>query len=295
MERWQLAQRQSLPLEAKVVLSQQRIREWHDYWQGDIYVAFSGGKDSTVLLHLVRGMYPGTPAVFVDTGLEYPEVKEFVRATSDVTWLKPGMTFREVIERHGYPVISKEVSYRVYQYHASIRNDKPHITERILRGRSSDGGFKLPEKWKYLLEAPFKINSECCNVMKKRPMKKYEGGSGRRPLIGTLTVDARVREMHYLKHGCNAFDKKQPTSQPLSFWGEEDIWGYLEKYGVPYSSIYRMGWPRTGCIFCCLGVHMEQPPNRFQRMRSTHPKLHAYCMGRLGLREVLEYMGIPWE
>ena len=64
MELWQLQQKQSLPLEAKIAMTQQRIREWYEHWDGEVYVSFSGGKDSTVLLHIVRQMYPDVPAVF---------------------------------------------------------------------------------------------------------------------------------------------------------------------------------------------------------------------------------------
>lgn len=71
---YDLAQMQSLPLEQKVIMSQRRIQEWYDYWDGQVYVSFSGGKDSTVLLDIVRKMYPDVPAVFVNTGLEYPEI-----------------------------------------------------------------------------------------------------------------------------------------------------------------------------------------------------------------------------
>ena len=72
--------RQGLPLEAKLAMTKLRIREWVDNYGVDgVYVAFSGGKDSTVLLHLVREMYPDVPAVFSDTGLEFPEIREFVK------------------------------------------------------------------------------------------------------------------------------------------------------------------------------------------------------------------------
>lgn len=92
----------ALPLEAKIVKTQLRIREWYEHWDGNVYVSFSGGKDSTVLLHIARGLYPEIPAVFSDTGLEFPEIREFVRATPNVTWVRPDMTFRKVIEKHGY-------------------------------------------------------------------------------------------------------------------------------------------------------------------------------------------------
>lgn len=79
MKLYELRQKQSLPLESKIEMSLRRIKEWYSENQGAVYVAFSGGKDSTVLLHLVRSLYPEVPAVFVDTGLEYPEIREFVQ------------------------------------------------------------------------------------------------------------------------------------------------------------------------------------------------------------------------
>lgn len=103
---------QALPLDLKVARTKQRIREWVDYWGKDhVYVSFSGGKDSTVLLHIVREMYGDEiPAVFVNTGLEYPEIQRAVRSYPNVVVLTPEMNFREVLSRYGYPVISKEVS-----------------------------------------------------------------------------------------------------------------------------------------------------------------------------------------
>lgn len=111
----ELKQLQALPLEVKIAKTKQRLREWVDYWGLDgVYVSFSGGKDSTVLLTIAREMYPDIKAVFIDTGLEYPEIRDFVRTWDNVDWLKPKMTFREVIAKYGYPFISKEVSECVF-------------------------------------------------------------------------------------------------------------------------------------------------------------------------------------
>lgn len=110
-----LYQMQSLPLSAKIRMTEYRIRQWVDkYGAEGVYVSFSGGKDSTVLLDIARRLFPRIKAVFVDTGLEYPEIREFVKGFDNVDWLKPKLTFRQVIEKYGYPFISKEVSECVY-------------------------------------------------------------------------------------------------------------------------------------------------------------------------------------
>lgn len=112
---WELQSMQAAPLSVKIALTKDRIREWvNQYGEDGVYVSFSGGKDSTVLLTIAREMYPDIKAVFVDTGLEYPEIRDFVRTWDNVEWLKPKLTFKQVIEKYGYPFISKEVSERVY-------------------------------------------------------------------------------------------------------------------------------------------------------------------------------------
>lgn len=70
---------QSWSLQRKIQVTQTRIIEWYQKNNGKVYVSFSGGKDSTVLLDLARRIYPDIPAVFIDTGLEYPELREKAR------------------------------------------------------------------------------------------------------------------------------------------------------------------------------------------------------------------------
>lgn len=291
MEKWQLAQRQGLPLDIKVRLSQQRIKDWYGYYNGQVYISFSGGKDSTVLLHLVRELYPKVPAVFVDTGLEYPEIRGFVKSIQNVVWLKPKTTFKEVIEKYGYPVVSKENAQKIDE----IRNTKSSILRDIRLYGDTKGNGKLPEKWKTLIDAPFKISNKCCNIMKKSPIKSYENRTGRKPFVGTMAEESALRTISYLAHGCNSFDTKSPRSTPMGFWKEQDVWEYIKKYNLSYSHIYDMGYERTGCMFCMFGVHLEKGENRFQRMKKTHPKIYDYCMNNLGLKQILQYMHIEYK
>ena len=73
-----VSQRQALTLEQKEILSLRRISDFCLYNDYKVYVAFSGGIDSTVLLHLVRRFDNSIEGVFSNTGLEYPETLEFV-------------------------------------------------------------------------------------------------------------------------------------------------------------------------------------------------------------------------
>lgn len=323
-----LRQKQSLPLEGKVILAQQRIREWYDHWDGQVYISFSGGKDSTVLMHLVKDMYPDVPAVFVDTGLEYPEVRKFATERADVV-LRPAMRFDQVIKTYGYPVVSKEVANCVYGARHGGGSGKwkstrlARLNGELLDARGNKSVFNC-EKWNFLLDAPFEISDRCCNEMKKKPFKKYERETGRKAFIGTMAAESRLRTQHYLRNGCNAFDGLKARSAPLSIWLEQDILQYIKRNNLEIASVYgeiverdqlqgqmRMfpdqwdelsttGVNRTGCMFCMFGAQCEKAPNRFQQMKETHPRQYAYCMkpvdeGGLGLKEVLEYIGVPYE
>lgn len=305
MEHWELRQMQGLDLEIKVLKTKQRIKEWYEEYDGNVYVSFSGGKDSTVLLHIARELYPDIPAVFIDTGLEYPEVRDFVHTQDNITVLRPKMGFKEVIERYGYPVISKEQA----QYIAGVRNckDKSGKTyEQRLNGNRWGRG-KVSEKWKFLIDAPFKISDKCCDVMKKRPAKAYEKATGNHPIVGVMANESSMRTISYLKSGCNVFTAKRPMSQPMGFWTEQDVLEYLIKYKVPYASVYgdivesedgalsTTGYDRTGCVFCLFGIQQTKGENRIQRLQRTHPKLHRFCMEVLGIKDVLEYINVPYE
>jgi len=274
---------QAQPLNIKILMTQRRIRDWYEYWNGDVYVSFSGGKDSTVLLHITRQLYPDIKAVFVDTGLEYPEIKEFVKSIDNVIWLRPKMSFKEVIEKYGYPVISKEQAKWIENYRIG-KTEKMKLEIN-----------KVSKKWQYLKDAPFKISAKCCDKLKKDPVKRFEKEFGLKPILGNMACESRRRTQEYLKVGCNAFEAKRPISRPLSFWLEEDIWNYIKTYNVPYSKIYDMGYDRTGCMFCMFGVHLEKEPNKFQRMKITHPQLYDYCLNKLDLKQVLDYIHIKYE
>lgn len=120
-----LHQLQALPLRAKITMSEERIIEWYKHFDGNVMISFSGGKDSTVLAHLVHSMYPDVPLVFANTGLEYPEIQAFARKMGAL-FIRPKMRFDEVISKYGYPLISKEVAEAIH----AARYIVPHKEEK---------------------------------------------------------------------------------------------------------------------------------------------------------------------
>ena len=108
-----LSKLQKLSLDDKILYSTVKIKQFYLSMNKKVYVSFSGGKDSTVLLHLVRSIYPDIPALYIDTGLEFPEIREFVKTVDNVVWKKPQKSFIKLIEERGYPLVSKSISHWV--------------------------------------------------------------------------------------------------------------------------------------------------------------------------------------
>ena len=160
---------QNMPLSMKIILTKKRIEEFANEvgWE-KVFVSFSGGKDSIVLLDIARQLF-NFPAVFIDTGLEYPEIKDFVKTFDEITTIRPKMSFVEVLKKYGFPLISKEQAQYIRQY----RTCKSEKTKHTRIHGNKWGRGKISKKWLFLLDAPFKISEQCCDVMKKRPIHKY--------------------------------------------------------------------------------------------------------------------------
>lgn len=300
----ELQQMQSLPLNLKIAMTERRIREFYDYYDGLVFVSFSGGKDSTVLLDITRRLYPDVPAVFVNTGLEYPEVQTFAKSQENVTVLRPAMRFDEVIRRYGYPMISKDTA--LVLYYARRGSESANLK---LHGKNCDGSPSWYRgrfvKYSALLSVDFCISDMCCSRMKEFPEKLYQRSSRRYPILATMATESVRRETAWLKTGCNILGTKTAVSKPMSFWTEQDVLHYIKERDLPIASVYgeivpesdpgqvtiddfgcdsgcklcTTGAKRTGCIFCGFGAHLEKGETRFQRLKRTHPKQYAYCLG----------------
>lgn len=307
---------QSYPLWRKVQITKSRILEFQREFENKTYISFSAGKDSTVLLHIAREVDPNIPAVFVDTGLEYPEVRKFALSQENVIKLKPKMSFREVVDKYGYPLISKETANNIEYARKALENGNEKMYHRYVDGvriGKRDGKeycFSALSKLGFsILGSDIKVSSRCCYIMKKSPCRKYEKETGRKPITGIMADESTVRRQWWLQNGCNIFEGNHPRSNPMSFWTEQDVLQYIVTYNLPYASVYgeikqdengnyyTTGCKRTGCYACLFGVHKESEPNRFQLLHKTHPKIWEFCMRDfddrgLGEKKILEFMGV---
>ena len=281
----ELRYRQSMPLDIKVMMTKARIREFcSEYSNNNLYVSFSGGKDSTVLMHIIREqMGLDLKAVFLDTWMEYPEVRAFVKTFDNVDIIKPEKTMKEIITQYGWNFPSKDVAEMI----EAARRDVPWAINK-LNGLDKDGKpSKFREqykKWWPLVDSPFLISNKCCIQMKERPVAKYEKETGRHPIIAIMADESARRKEAYLRTGCNSFDKRKvfdsetgeyimvgsdrPMSKPMGFWTENDVLQYIYEnkleIAAPYGAVVeenqldgQMNLFDMGCTGNCQGCKFK--------------------------------------
>lgn len=260
-----------------------------------VYCSFSGGKDSTVLLHLCRVLYPDILAVFCSTGNEYPEIVRFVneqKATgANIQIIRPKITPREVWAKYGFPLIGKESADKIHK----IRVNPASKTAQTFLG---NGYFCLAKRWRYLLTESYEVSPACCKKLKKDPFHLFEKETGRRPITGIMASESKMRAGQWVRSGgCNVFGEKS-ASRPLSIWTEEDVWNYIHRENLAISEIYHKGAKRTGCMGCGFGAQFDDD-ERFSILLKEHPKCYDMVMAyqnngttfREALRKVLAVVG----
>lgn len=239
IEKQKMQQRIALPFEDKLTLSIRRIKAWYEHWDGDVYVAFSGGRDSTVLLHIVRSIYKDVPAVFSNTGLEMPEIVKFVQSFDNVIRVRPKKPFNKVIQEDGFAVASKKTAkmIRVLQEGDNGKNTNMHRLYDT--GITSDGvmskRWMIPNKWRKFVGSEIKVSDACCDHLKKEPLDTYAKESGRKPFTGMMISEGGARES---LTQCNAYDSTHPKSSPLLFWTSDDIDKYIKQFNVEICEVY---------------------------------------------------------
>lgn len=296
----ELKERQSWTLNQKIDHSLGAIEQFKNRMDGKVYVAFSGGKDSTVLMHLCEKIIPDIPCVFVNTGCEYPDIVKFVRNCKEdghnVEIIQPKMTARAVWEKYGFPLGSKEIAEMVH----SLRVNPNSIKSKNALGIGNKGSmFILNKMYRYLIHEPYETSNKCCTILKKDPSKKYGKDHERFPIIGILASESLLREKTYIRRGgCNVFGL-HPNSQPLSIWNDDDIWEFIHRYKIKISDIYNKGVDRTGCVACGFGCQYRGDA-RLKTLYHLYSKYYEHVLNytnngvtyREALRKLLSINGI---
>lgn len=263
-----------LPLLAKIELSKIIIKQYYETKNGKIYVAFSGGKDSTVLLHIVRSIYPDALAVFCNTTNEKPEIYEYVKNTQNVKWLLPKKGLNWIIKKYGFPMISKKVCKQVNTL-KNPTDDNKNLTNLFLNGFTQKGKYlykeKMSEIWKPLVNEPFDISSKCCEILKHEPARRFDAETGMSAMSGIMASESDTRKTEIERSGYVI----DTVARPLAFWNEEDVWEYAKLNNIRFAENYYDRYvngqfvtadKRSGCDKCLMGFKFEITKKRQQDM-----------------------------
>lgn len=244
------------------------------YGEENFYISFSGGKDSTVVHHLVDMALPDNkiPRVFINTGIEYNEIVKFVRKMAEnderFVLLKPSKPIRETLEKYGYPFKSKLHAKRVHEYHA--RFNMSATIQNYINGRRKDGSksrFKCPNilKYQFTDKSPFNISHLCCEKLKKQPVKKWIEATGKN--IG-ITGMRKEEGGERVKITCLLIKNgKAIKFHPLAVVSDEWEEWFVRKYDIELASLYYEPYnlKRTGCKGCPFALNLQEELETMER------------------------------
>lgn len=263
-----LKEKQKLPLDVKIAITEEMIKNLIKV-HSRLAVAWSGGKDSTVLLYLVQKFLPNIDVIWVNTGIEFPECVKFVKELKQA-WninlyiAKPKITFWQVVDKFGWPMLGKG-SNGSYISRANYLERK--------------GKVKLAKATR-----DAQISAACCRLLKEKPSEEILRSLGVDcVMVGNLVADSRQRFLIWAQKGEYYYNKKEKRwkAWPLAFWTEEDIWQFHELFNIPCSEIYKKGHRRNGCWPCLMDIRFAD--NKLKALRLSHPKLWKFLIVKKGL------------
>lgn len=238
------------------------------YGEENFYIAFSGGKDSTVLSVLIDLALPNNniPRVYSDTGIELNMIRNFVNGKQEyddrIVIIKPKNPVIEVLKKNGYPFKSKTHSYfvNIYQKYKTLEG---RIGLQHYLGVSNDGvdwSRKCPQKLKYQFtpKNTLKISDKCCKIMKEEPLVEWSKINNKNIAIIGIMRDEGGRRSNA---NCLAFTNGKLTAfQPLAPLTKDWEDWFINEYNVEICDIYKSpyNFKRTGCKGCPFNIHLQQ-------------------------------------
>lgn len=226
----------------------------------NFYLAYSGGKDSTVVHHLLDMALPGNtiPRVFSNTGIEYNLIVQFVKEIADERFVMiySKQNIKQTLERVGYPFKSKEHSTKVGLYQ---RGSRSKSVEKYINAEGKKTKYCCPDilKYQFTGECNLKISEQCCNELKKKPVKEYEKQTGR-----TIGITGMMREEKGQREFLNCVvtkNGKMIKFHPLAKVSKEWEEWFIEKFNVRLCPLYYepYNFTRTGCKGCPFSLSLS--------------------------------------
>lgn len=236
-----------------------------EYDEQNFYIAFSGGKDSTVVSALIDMALPDNkiPRVYADTGIEYNLIRDFVKSINDDRYviIRPSKSIKETLNEFGYPFKSKLHSkiLDVYQRNGMTKGVSHYI------GRCDDS-----EKWstekscpkclKYQFTDDFsiKVSDRCCRELKEKPLNKWMKENKKKYGINGIMREEGGRRM---KANCMSYaNGKFKMFQPLALITKEWEEWFIRQYNIELCDIYKppYSFVRTGCKGCPFSLKLQE-------------------------------------
>lgn len=232
------------------------------YGEENFYVSFSGGKDSTVLHYLINEALPNNkiPRVFINTGIEYNYIREFVYSIKEkderFLVINSGVNIKRMLDEKGYPFKSKEHSCKLSMFQKKGTETKS-VSKYI-----NEKSFGCPDVLKYQFTDDFnlKVSDRCCYELKKHPIQRYEKESGRSiSILGLRMGEGGQRANH---EGCVVFNNNHELKKfkPLNPCSNEFIEWYIQRNNIKLCKLYYQpyNFKRTVCKGCPYSINIQQ-------------------------------------
>ena len=287
--------------EIKFIIEDSRAK-MHDifsrYDDSEIAISYSGGSDSDIMMHFIRSNGYDLKHVFFNTGIEYRATLEHIenrkKEGADIDTIRGEMPIPTTVREYGLPFISKSVSemIQILQRHDfDFQNSGDYDFETLvgmypnsktaLRWWTNTHGMKRRciANNRYLKEflvkygVPFKVSSKCCDMSKKRPVKKYSKENNiRLNVVGLRRSEAGVRVFIYKTCFYENTKGKEHMYFPLYWWTDDVKEYYKNKHNISYSDCYEVyGLDRTGCAGCPYGRKSDE---ELLALKKYEPKLY---------------------
>ncbi len=238
------------------------------YGEENFYISFSGGKDSTIVHHLIDMALPDNkiPRVYLNTGIEYIDVVKHVRKMAEaddrIVVYDSKVNIKQMLEQEGYPFKSKYHSRAWADYQKGNR-----LGVNYYEGKNVFHERNCPPFLKYQFETtmPFKLSGKCCDRLKKDTAHRFEKETGKR-----IRITGLMREEGGQRNTTVCILKQKGKVQafnPLAVVTKEWEEWLINKEKILLCKLYYepFNFQRTGCKGCPFDLRLQEDLETMER------------------------------